>query len=378
MCKLSSNYPIEQFFAALWKHKWWSFSSIISLAFLATLYFGGCKCVPYCACNKPCWGCIVEAIKNCWYIYDIVKFVAIALTYITITLALNTLSNVYSVRKQWDKMARCQIWILLILIIFLFITIVASGLSKDSQLYLPLGIIGGVFVGIFQDSVKSAISYLYLQTKGLIHIGDWIEINSKGIDGTLTSITLLSAVVENFDTTTTTFPTYLLYSEHLKNYQRMCDGKTPGRRMTKSFTIDSSWVRHLTKEEIERIMGHFNTDNDKYILIRDESPNDGLTNIELYRQYLYHWIMRQPTVSHNKMMVRWMDATDNGLVLQVYAFLSKTSLVEFEQEQSRIIEHIINSLEWFDLQLYQTASAYDTGSTEVCITDKPATYRRRS
>ena len=54
-----------------------------------------------------------------------------------------------------------------------------------------------------------------------------------------------------------------------------------------------------------------------------------------------------------------MEQTIEGIPLQVYVFITKNSLVEFEKEQSKITEHIITSMEWFGLKLYQRPASAD-------------------
>ena len=76
------------------------------------------------------------------------------------------------------------------------------------------------------------------------------------------------------------------------------------------------------------------------------------------------------------MIVRWLEQVESGMPLQVYAFLTDCTLPAFEWQQSQIIEHILVSLEWFGLQLYQSPSAYDVSNSNVHLTDRPATYRK--
>ena len=60
--------------------------------------------------------------------------------------------------------------------------------------------------------------------------------------------------------------------------------------------------------------------------------------------------------------------------LQVYAFIVDSSLAAYEWEQSKIIEHIIKSLNWFGLRLYQSPSAYDVSNSNVYLSKEPADY----
>ena len=76
-----------------------------------------------------------------------------------------------------------------------------------------------------------------------------------------------------------------------------------------------------------------------------------------------------------RLLVRWMEQKDSGMVLQVYAFLTDYDFSAFEWQKSQIVEHIIQSMKWFGLRLYQTPSAYDAGNSNIYITPKQATYK---
>ena len=60
--------------------------------------------------------------------------------------------------------------------------------------------------------------------------------------------------------------------------------------------------------------------------------------------------------------------------LQVYVFITDGGAAAFEWQQSLIVEHIIESLDWFGLRLYQSPSAYDVGNSNIYLTNESATY----
>ena len=81
--------------------------------------------------------------------------------------------------------------------------------------------------------------------------------------------------------------------------------------------------------------------------------------------------MNNPRISHRpNLIIRWMDQKDSGMTLQVYAFITESDFSTFEWIQSEIIEHIITSMEWFGLRLYQSPSAYDVSNSNIHI-DNP-------
>ena len=56
--------------------------------------------------------------------------------------------------------------------------------------------------------------------------------------------------------------------------------------------------------------------------------------------------------------------------------LSRTeiSLEPFEWTQSNIIEHVLESMKWFNLRIYQNASAFDVSNSNIYLSAHEAAY----
>lgn len=132
--------------------------------------------------------------------------------------AVKALTPVYCLRKEDHKVTWAQIILLAAIGIWLIGVVLIFHINKDSKDFLAFSMIGVVLSYVFQDALKSVVAFFYLRTNGLVHIGDWIEVKSHGIDGMLKSITLTTVVIENWDTTTSSFPTYMLKEGHFQNY----------------------------------------------------------------------------------------------------------------------------------------------------------------
>lgn len=315
---------------------------------------------------------------NIWLVYLAKFFFACGFAGIFISMAciVRTLTPIFSLRREETRITWSQTAVLVSFGIMVIGWILILGVTEESPAYLSLTAIGAVMGWVFQDTIRSVVAFFYLRANDLIHIGDWIELRSHGVDGLLKTISLTTVTVENWDTTTSAFPTYLLHSEHFQNYQRMLDGKTHGRRMMMNFVMDTGWIRTLHEADVRKIRG-FLDENNMSCYLHPEDLQTGMLNIEAYRKYLYHWLMNQPKVSHEpRLLVRWLEPTHEGMPLQVYAFITDTCLAPFEWEQSHIVEHVIKAMDWFDLQLYQSPSGYDASNSNVHLTNKQATYRK--
>lgn len=293
------------------------------------------------------------------------------------------LNPIYCIRKQEHRVTWSQIFLLFSFGIWLLSLLYVIHPQKDSIESISITAIGILLGWIFQDTVKSVVAFFYLRTNGLLKLEDWIEVKSHGIDGMVKTITLTTVTIENWDTTTSAFPTYILHTEHFRNNQKMMEGKTLGRQMLKTFIIDTGWIHTITDDELEKIKAIVNSlDEEKRDFfenfINNINTKSGVLNIELYRLYIYHWLMHNTHVSHEpRLIVRWLEQLPEGMPLQIYAFITEGSLAPFEWYQSQIIEHVIESLAWFNLQLYQSTSGYDASNSNITIVEKEANYRRK-
>ena len=282
------------------------------------------------------------------------------------------LNKLYSLRRQETRITISQIILLSVFGLCLAASIYTLGIEKDSTGSIIVSVFGAVLSWIFQDTIKSVVAFFYLRANHLLKIGDWIEIKEHDIDGMLKRISLTTVVIENWDTTTSCFPTYILHTECFKNNQKMMEGRTHGRQMLKTFIIDTGWIHALSEADVKRLNQDLNIDTP----FKEQYVKVGLLNIEVFRYYIYHWLMQCSHVSHEpRLIVRWLEQTNEGMPLQIYAFIMDSSLAPFEWQQSQIIEHVIKAMTWFDIQLYQSPSGYDASNSNIYLSPKEADYK---
>ena len=176
------------------------------------------------------------------------------------------------------------------------------------------------------------------------------------MDGEVKKVTLTTVSVQNWDTTTSSIPTSALHADHFVNLQNMANGKTYGRLMARSFILDTTCFHALTQEEALQMR-----QVDEIVKSLSEGEiKEGVLNAHLFRLYLFHWLMNNPRVSQMpRLIVRWMEQVENGMPLQVYAHLLDCGFSSFEWQQSLITEHIIESMGWFGMRMYQSPTSHD-------------------
>lgn len=232
---------------------------------------------------------------------------------------------------------------------------------KDSDNFVPFSIFAALLGWIFQDTIQGVVAYFHLRANGLLHIGDWIQIPELNIDGVITDFSLITVTVNNWDTTTSNVAIYKLQVSSFKNNQKMLDGKTEGRRMYRSFIIDSRSISALNQKQIEELKEKLTNLGEDTIYFPDNTTKSNETlNLYLYRAYLRNWLTNHHEISHTpRLIVRIMDPAPEGVPIQIYAFIRKYNLYEFELVQSEISEHAILSMGWFGLRLYQKPTSKD-------------------
>lgn len=272
----------------------------------------------------------------------------------------NTLTNIYNLRKNEVGITWCQISILFFIGFWIIGAIILLNIRMTEQNTLVLGIVGGVFAWVFQDKVKGALAFIHLRLHHLLSIDDWIQVPTYHVDGEVKKVSLTTVTIYNWDTTTSTIPISALHSDHFINLQKMATGKTYGRLMTKSLLIDTDSIHKLSDEEAERLR----KDEEVLHYLPEEEIQQGVLNAQLFRLYVYHWLMNHDHISQvPRLLVRWLDQTENGLPLQMYVHIMDGEVVEFEWQQSQILEHTIEALDWFGLRLFQRTSSHKNNNS---------------
>ncbi|HAM98387.1 MAG TPA: mechanosensitive ion channel protein MscS [Marinilabiliales bacterium] len=250
-----------------------------------------------------------------------------------------------------------------IFIIFIGAIFIISFLtgSSPAKLLAGLGALAAVLMLIFKDTILGLVASVQLSANNMLKIGDWIEMPSNKADGTVLEITLNTVKVQNADNTIITIPTYSMVAESFINWREMED--LGGRRVKRSLFIDVNTVKFVPREWMERIE---KTTGIAFSGNIPASDTDGantkneLTNLGLFRKYVEGYLRKNPKINPNlNLVVRYLQPTENGIPMEVYAFSKETKLAKFEEVQSGIFEHIISIIPLFELRVYQNPSGYN-------------------
>ena len=236
------------------------------------------------------------------------------------------------------------------------ILVISTLLNRSPRTFFAgLGASAAIILLIFKDSILGFVSGIQLSANDMLQVGDWIEMDKFGVDGTVTEVTLTTVKVQNFDNTIVTLPPYLLVSDSFQNWQAM--KHSGGRRIMRSVWIDLHTIRFVTPQMLARFrkIRHIASYLDKQPI-----PPTDLTNLALFRIYLLRFL-KDDVHSHPSMriMVRELESSEKGLPLQLYFFTNTVDWMEYEQIQCTVFEHIFAMIGQFDLKVFQAPTGED-------------------
>jgi miniconductance mechanosensitive channel len=229
-----------------------------------------------------------------------------------------------------------------------------------------LGAISAIVILIFRDTILGFVASVQVSLNDMVRIGDWITFDKFGADGDVIEINLATVKVRNFDNTTTTIPTYSLISDSFRNWRGMLD--SDGRRIKRHILVKAKSIRFLTDEELEKMkkiqlvsnyievrQSEINKYNKTYNVDKSLSINGrNMTNFGLFRKYITQYLENYPGLNKNMILLcRQLQPTAHGIPLEIYTFTKDQRFVEYEYVMSDIFDHIIASIAYFDLEIYE-------------------------
>jgi miniconductance mechanosensitive channel len=307
-----------------------------------------------------------------------VKMVDVALI-VAFTLLLKsifyTFKDVLHSRKRFtDKPLDSYFQVISIILYIVCAILVFSELSGKEPygLLTALGAASAIVILVFKDTILGFVASIQVSSNDMVRVGDWIEMQKYGADGTVLTINLSTVKVQNFDKTVTTIPTYALISDSFKNYRTM--QKSGGRRIKRSLNIKMGSIRFLQEDEIEdlkrvKLLKSYIIERQQeistYNLNHVDDPTmlvNGrrMTNIGLFREYIKRYLLNNSNIHKQfHLMVRHMQPTEHGLPIEIYAFTNTVEWPKYEGIMADIFDHVLAVVPYFKLELFELPSASD-------------------
>lgn len=253
----------------------------------------------------------------------------------------------------------------LLQIVQVIITLVAGILivailiqRSPTGLLTGLGASAAVISFIFKDTLLGLVAGVQLSANNMLKVGDWIEMPSRGIDGTVIEVSLTTIKVRSWDNTIQTIAPYMLISEPFSNWQAMRD--TGGRRVKRSLNIDMNSVEFMNEDAIAKLKENEVIAKLLSGVKTQTEESEVITNLDLYMRAINRYIDLHPRVNHTMIaMVRQLQPKEWGLPIELYFFSADVNWVPYEHLQAEVISRIIALAPHFNIRLYQAPSGLD-------------------
>ena len=244
--------------------------------------------------------------------------------------------------------------------------------GRDVLSFATLGAASAVILLIFKDTILGFVASIQVSVNDIVRIGDWIVYTKFGADGTVTDINLATVRVQNWDNTYTTIPTYSLISDSFQNWRGM--EESGGRRIKRAVYIKQNSIQFLTNEKIEefkkiQLVKQYLEDKHTEITLHNEKIGAdksvlinglNLTNFGVFRKYLDIYLHQNSEVSKELfLMVRQLAPTSQGIPLEIYCFSRDKKWSNYEATMSDIFDHVIASVPYFDLEIFEEPTGKD-------------------
>lgn len=228
------------------------------------------------------------------------------------------------------------------------IVVVALVIGKSPmKLFAGLGATSAVLMLVFKDTIEGLVAGIRLTSNDMIRRGDWITVPSTPVDGEVMEMTLTTVKVQNFDNTIVTVSPKTLVDGSFQNWKGMQE--SGGRRVKRLVYFDFLSIKPATQELKDMCQ-------EKGFLTAQELKGD-LTNLCLYRKYMENWLRKSPEVNTSlTCMVRQLEATNTGLPIEFYFFLSNKEWIVYEHNMAEIMEWAYTMAPVFGLHIYERYS----------------------
>ena len=270
--------------------------------------------------------------------------------------------------KYSDKPIDSYIQVIMIILWIVGVGVIISKIFDitTNTLFGTLGAISAIVILIFRDTILGFVASVQVSLNDMVRIGDWITFDKYGADGDVIEINLATVKVRNFDNTTTTIPTYSLISDSFRNWRGMLD--SDGRRIKRHILIKAKSIRFLTEDDLQKmkriqLVSHYintrqdeiNKYNKTYNVDKSLSINGrNMTNFGLFRKYITNYLEHYPGINKNMILLcRQLQPTPHGIPLEIYVFSKDQRFEQYEYIMADIFDHIIASIAYFDLEIYE-------------------------
>ena len=262
-------------------------------------------------------------------IIRIMSYVLILLLMFLINDIINVIGDLYGTKAISKKRPIKGLLQIVRILVFIVLTLILISLLINQS---PLVLIGGIgtFTAIlsivFKDALLGLVAGVQITSDDLLRIGDWVEIPSEKVEGTVQDISLISVKILGFDNTLYTIPAYTFLSVPFRNWYTVTNNKT--RRSFRTVTVDVNSIKEI--ELSKELLSRFSEFDDLEEALKEKKESVGkLTNLSVFMEVLPRMIKKDPHVLKNKLVICQINCNPTTLGIPVEFFFF-TDLADWE------------------------------------------------
>ncbi len=243
------------------------------------------------------------------------------------------------------KMLQVGVWVVSVVLYISYM------FNKSPLVILTsVGAVSAVLLFIFKDAILGLIASIQATANQIVKLGDWVVIKDLNANGIVVDVSLTIIKVQNWDNTVTSVPTVALTTNSVQNWMPMF--KSGGRRIMRSINIEIDSVKICNDELFNVLYDKYFKDFPEEILLKIQYSEK--SNLALFRLYLTEFVEKHPHLNSDLLhFVRYLEPTQYGIPLQIYAFTKEVDIVEHEMMQSEVFEHVFIACKDFQLKIFQ-------------------------
>ncbi len=308
---------------------------------------------------------LIKKVTSIWIIVSLSILINKFLSAVNITYKKNDFFVRYPVNSYLQLIKLVIAIISVILILCIALNLSPWGILSG------VGALGAILLLVFKDTILGLVASIQVYGGNLLKEGDWIELKDLNIDGEVLEVGLHRVKVKAWDNTITTFPTSKFLELTFKNWRGMQD--SGGRRIKRQIIISLPSIKFINETLLNKLENFTILNNylknkkielNKINLSQNDDINKrNLTNIGCFRIYLKKYLENHPKLKKDMtMLVRQLPINQFGLPIEIYTFTNTTNWKDYEDIQSDIFDHILASINYFELEAYQEPSSNDLKS----------------
>ncbi|MCR5804755.1 MAG: mechanosensitive ion channel family protein [Clostridia bacterium] len=294
--------------------------------------------------------------RNEGRILKITSVLMILILMLLVNSIIDIIGDLYSTKSISKKRPiKGLLQIIKVLVIIVLTIIMVSLLINQSPLVLIGGI--GTFTAIisivFKDALLGLVAGVQITSDDLLRIGDWVEIPSENVEGTVQDISLISVKILAFDNTLYTIPAYTFLSVPFRNWHTAL--KSKARRVFRAMPLDIDSIKPC--EDVSSVLKKYEEFSDLKEALDKRSEKTGeLTNLSVFLELLPRIIKKDPNVVQDKLVICQVNDTKSttGVPVEFFFFTDLTDWEHYSMISSSKAELALALAKELGLKPYQS------------------------